>query len=55
MRRSRTGAEDRRGRRRAFRSVAEGLLFHMPDRRRLLFDVERGGRTERLSTDIVPE
>jgi hypothetical protein len=34
---------------------AEGLLFHMPGRWQLLFDVEHGGRTERLSTDIVLE
>ena len=32
--------------------VAEGMLFHMPGRWQLLFDVERGGRVERLSTDI---
>lgn len=31
------------------------LLFHMPGRWRLLFDVERGGRTVRLSTDMVLE
>ena len=35
--------------------VAEGLLFHMPGRWQLLFDVERGGRTERLATDIELE
>jgi hypothetical protein len=35
--------------------VAEGFLFHMPGRWQLLFDVERGGRTDRLSTDIVLE
>jgi YtkA-like len=35
--------------------VAEGLLFHMPGRWQLLFDVERGGRVERLSTDIELE
>ena len=34
---------------------AEGLLFHMPGRWQLLFDVERGGRTERLATDILLE
>jgi hypothetical protein len=32
--------------------VAEGLLFHMPGLWRLMFDVERGGRMERLTTDI---
>jgi hypothetical protein len=31
---------------------AEGLLFHMPGLWQLMFDVERGGRTERLMTDI---
>ena len=34
---------------------AEGLLFHMPGRWQLLFDVERGGRTERLTTDLLLE
>jgi hypothetical protein len=34
---------------------AEGLLFHMPGRWQLRFDVEHGDRTERLSTDIVLE
>ena len=28
------------------RYVAEGLLFHMPGHWRLIFDVERGGKTE---------
>jgi hypothetical protein len=37
------------------RYLAEGLLFHMPGRWQLLFDVERGGRTERLATDVVLE
>jgi hypothetical protein len=32
--------------------VAEGLLFHMPGLWQLMFDVERGGQTERLMTDI---
>ena len=32
--------------------VAEGLLFHMPGLWQLMFDVERGGRMERLMTDI---
>ncbi len=35
--------------------VAEGLLFHMPGQWQLRFDVDRGGRTERLSTDIELE
>ena len=35
------------------RYLAEGLMFHMPGRWQLLFDVERGGRAERLATDIV--
>jgi hypothetical protein len=34
---------------------AEGLLFHMPGRWQLLFDVDRDGRTERLATDIMLE
>ncbi len=37
------------------RFVAQGLLLHMPGRWQLLFDVERGGRTERLATDILVE
>jgi hypothetical protein len=37
------------------RYLAEGLLFHMPGRWQLRFDVERDGRTERLATDIVLE
>jgi hypothetical protein len=32
--------------------LAEGLLFHMPGHWRLLFDVDRGGRTERLAADL---
>jgi hypothetical protein len=32
--------------------VAEGLLFHMPGLWQLMFDVERGGRMERLMQDI---
>jgi len=32
--------------------VAEGLLFHMPGLWQLVFDVERGGRMERLMKDI---
>ena len=31
---------------------AEGLMFHMPGRWRLLFDVELGGRTLRLAREI---
>jgi hypothetical protein len=34
------------------RYVAEGLLFHMPGRWRLVFDVDGGGRTERLTADF---
>jgi hypothetical protein len=34
------------------RYVAEGLLFHMPGHWRLIFDVERGGKTERLTADL---
>jgi hypothetical protein len=37
------------------RYLAEGLLFHMPGRWQLLFDVEREGRTERLATELVLE
>ena len=32
--------------------VAEGLLFHMPGLWQLMFDVERGDRMERLTTDL---
>lgn len=32
--------------------VAEGMLFHMPGLWQLMFDVERGGKTERLMKDI---
>jgi hypothetical protein len=35
------------------RYVAEGLLFHMPGRWQLVFDVERETGTERLTTDLV--
>ena len=35
--------------------AAEGMLFHMPGRWQLLFDVERDGRVERLSADIELE
>jgi len=37
------------------RYVAEGLLFHMPGRWQLVFDVATGGRTERLVSDLVLE
>jgi hypothetical protein len=37
------------------RYVAEGLLFHMPGRWELVFDVDRGTGSERLSTDVVLE
>jgi hypothetical protein len=37
------------------RYLAEGLLFHMPGRWQLLFDVEARGTTERLASDIVLE
>jgi hypothetical protein len=37
------------------RYVAEGMMFHMPGRWRLVFDVELAGRTERLATDILLE
>lgn len=34
------------------RFVARGLLFHMPGRWRLIFDVEAGGRTQRLTQAV---
>lgn len=37
------------------RYVAEGLLFHMPGRWELSFDLEGGGRRTRLATDVVVE
>ena len=37
------------------RYVAEGLLFHMPGRWELSFDVEGGGRRTRLATDVDVE
>jgi hypothetical protein len=37
------------------RYLAEGLLLHMPGRWQLLFEVERGGRTERLVSDLLLE
>jgi hypothetical protein len=39
----------------AGRYVAEGLLFHMPGRWELSFDVEGGGRRTRLATDLLLE
>jgi hypothetical protein len=35
--------------------VAEGMLFHMPGQWQLRFDVQRGDKTERLSSDIEVE
>lgn len=37
------------------RYVAEGLMFHMPGRWQLQFDVEAKGGTDRLATDIMLE
>ena len=37
------------------RYVAEGLMFHMPGRWRLRFDVEAAGRRARLASDVVVE
>jgi hypothetical protein len=37
------------------RYVAEGLLFHMPGRWQLSFDVEHAGRRTRLTTDVLLE
>jgi hypothetical protein len=37
------------------RYLAEGLMFHMPGRWELTFDVERAGRRTRLTTDVVLE
>jgi hypothetical protein len=37
------------------RYVAEGLLFHMPGRWQLVFDVASGAGTERLVRDVVLE
>ncbi len=34
------------------RYLAEGLLFHMPGHWRLVFDVDAGGRTERLAASV---
>jgi hypothetical protein len=35
------------------RYVAEGLLFHMPGRWQVLFDVEARGTSERLASELV--
>jgi hypothetical protein len=35
------------------RYLAEGLLFHMPGRWQFAFDIERPGRVERLTHDVV--
>jgi hypothetical protein len=37
------------------RFAVEGLLFHMPGRWRLVFDVASGGQTERLVKDVIVE
>jgi hypothetical protein len=37
------------------RYVAEGFLFHMPGRWQLIFDVARGERRARLTTDLELE
>lgn len=34
---------------------ADGLLFHMPGRWQLLFDVQSGAQRERLASDLVLE
>jgi hypothetical protein len=39
----------------AGRYTAEGLLFHMPGRWQLSFDVDREGRRDRLESDIEVE
>ena len=39
----------------AGRYVAEGLLFHMAGRWRLLFDLEQAGRRTQLVTDVLLE
>jgi hypothetical protein len=39
----------------AGRYVAEGLMFHMPGRWELTFDVESAGRRTRLATDVILE
>jgi hypothetical protein len=37
------------------RYKAEGLMFHMPGRWEILFDVRSGGKTDRLTQSIVLE
>jgi hypothetical protein len=37
------------------RFLAEGMLFHMPGKWRLIFDVRAGGMTERLTHDLMVE
>jgi len=37
------------------RFVADGLMFHMPGRWQLVFDVETAAGTDRLVTDVVLE
>ena len=37
------------------RFLAEGMLFHMPSKWRLIFDVRAGGTTERLTHDLTVE
>jgi hypothetical protein len=37
------------------RYVAEGLLFHMPGRWQLVFDVERAGQRTRLTSEVEVE
>jgi hypothetical protein len=37
------------------RYKAEGLMFHMPGRWELVFDVRSGGRTDRLTQSLVIE
>jgi hypothetical protein len=39
----------------AGRYVAEGLMFHMPGKWRLLFEVEQAGRRARLTSDVTVE
>jgi hypothetical protein len=36
----------------AGRYVAEGLMFHMPGRWQLVFDIERAGERTRLTSDV---
>lgn len=37
------------------RFLAQGMLFHMPGKWRLIFDVRAGGITERLTYDLTVE